>query len=44
MEHESSRVGEIDHALTEVQRQVDLLLNITPTNSNEAWLDFERSG
>ena len=43
-EQEFSRVGEIDHALTEVQRQVDFLLNITPTNSNEAWLDFERSG
>jgi uncharacterized protein (TIGR02421 family) len=43
-EQEFSRVGEIDRALTEVQRQVDFLLNITPTNSNEAWLDFERSG
>jgi uncharacterized protein (TIGR02421 family) len=39
-----SHVEEIDRALTEIQRQIDFLLNITPTNSNEAWLDFEKSG
>lgn len=35
---------EIDHALTEMEREIDLLLNITPLNAAEAWVDFERSG
>ena len=35
---------EIDHALTEIEREIDLLLNITPVNAAEAWVDFERGG
>jgi uncharacterized protein (TIGR02421 family) len=35
---------EVDRALTELERQVDLLLNLTPVNALEAWSDFERSG
>src|SRR6187549_504667 len=34
---------EIDARLTEIERSVDLLLNITPVNAAEAWADFERS-
>lgn len=34
----------IDHALTEIEREIDLLLNITPVNAAEAWVDFERGG
>ena len=34
----------IDHALTEIERGIDLLLNITPVNAAEAWVDFERGG
>jgi len=37
-------VVDIDHALTEIERELDLLLNITPVNAAEAWADFERSG
>ncbi|MBB4740326.1 uncharacterized protein (TIGR02421 family) [Actinoplanes octamycinicus] len=33
----------IDARLTELERQVDLLLNLTPVNAAEAWADFERS-
>ena len=33
----------IDARLTEIERSVDLLLNITPVNAAEAWADFERS-
>lgn len=33
----------IDARLTEIERTVDLLLNLTPVNSAEAWADFERS-
>jgi len=33
---------EIDERLTELERSVDLLLNITPVNAAEAWADFER--
>ncbi|TDD16368.1 DUF1704 domain-containing protein [Kribbella turkmenica] len=33
---------EIDARLTEIERGVDLLLNLTPTNAAEAWADFER--
>ena len=41
---ELSRALEIDHALTEMEREINLLLNITPVNAAEAWVDFERSG
>ncbi len=34
---------EIDAGLTEIERRVDLLLNVTPVNAAEAWTDFERS-
>lgn len=44
----SSRLSQIeldiDHALTEIERELNLLLNITPVNAAEAWADFERSG
>ena len=33
----------VDAALTEIERSVDLLLNLTPVNATEAWTDFERS-
>ena len=33
----------IDARLTELERELDLLLNVTPVNGAEAWLDFERS-
>jgi uncharacterized protein (TIGR02421 family) len=33
----------IDSRLTEIERRVDLLLNLTPVNAAEAWTDFERS-
>jgi uncharacterized protein (TIGR02421 family) len=35
---------EIDRAMTAIEKEIDLLLSITPVNSDEAWLDFERSG
>ena len=41
---ELSGALEIDHALTELEREIDLLLNITPVNTADAWTDFERSG
>ncbi len=34
---------DIDASLTEIERGVDLLLNVTPVNATEAWADFERS-
>jgi uncharacterized protein (TIGR02421 family) len=34
---------EIDASLTEIERSVNLLLNVTPVNSAEAWADFARS-
>ena len=34
---------DIDAALTEIERGVNLLLNVTPVNAAEAWTDFERS-
>jgi uncharacterized protein (TIGR02421 family) len=37
-------VAEIDSALTQIERELDLLLNITPVNAAEAWIDFERGG
>ena len=33
----------IDARLTEIERRVNLLLNVTPVNAAEAWADFERS-
>ncbi len=33
----------VDARLTEIERSVDLLLNVTPVNAAEAWADFERS-
>ena len=35
---------EIDHALAEIERELEVLLNLTPVNAAEAWADFERSG
>jgi uncharacterized protein (TIGR02421 family) len=34
---------EADSRLTELERRVSFLLNLTPVNSAEAWADFERS-
>jgi uncharacterized protein (TIGR02421 family) len=34
----------IDRALTDIDRRIGLLVNITPVNATEAWSDFERSG
>ncbi|HZA41073.1 MAG TPA: tyrosine/phenylalanine carboxypeptidase domain-containing protein [Actinomycetota bacterium] len=34
----------IDHALTEIERQIEFLLAVTPANAAEAWADFERNG
>ena len=35
---------EIDRSLTELERTIDPLLNVTPVNASEAWADFQRSG
>ncbi|HEX6055152.1 MAG TPA: tyrosine/phenylalanine carboxypeptidase domain-containing protein [Intrasporangium sp.] len=34
---------QVDARLTEIERSVNLLLNVTPVNAAEAWTDFERS-
>ena len=34
---------DIDARLTEIERGLNLLLNLTPVNAAEAWADFERS-
>jgi uncharacterized protein (TIGR02421 family) len=34
---------EVDARLADVERRVNLLLNMTPVNAAEAWADFERS-
>lgn len=34
---------DIDARLTEIERRVNLLVNLTPMNAAEAWADFERS-
>jgi uncharacterized protein (TIGR02421 family) len=34
---------DIDASLTEIERDLNLLLNVTPVNAAEAWGDFERS-
>ena len=33
---------DVDARLTELERSVNLLLNVTPVNAAEAWADFER--
>ena len=33
-----------DARLADIARELNLLLNVTPTNGTEAWTDFERSG
>ncbi len=33
---------DIDASLTEIERSVNLLLNVTPVNATEAWADFQR--
>jgi uncharacterized protein (TIGR02421 family) len=37
-------VRTVDHELAAIERDVGLLLNLTPVNAAEAWLDFERGG
>lgn len=37
-------VSEVDRELASIERDLDLLLNITPINAADAWEDFERSG
>lgn len=44
LEQDLAPVTEIDGALAEIERELELLLNITPVNAAEAWLDFERGG
>ena len=34
---------DVDARLTEIERGVNMLLNITPVNAAQAWADFERS-
>jgi uncharacterized protein (TIGR02421 family) len=34
---------DIDAGLTEIERSVNLLLNVTPVNATEAWADFQRN-
>jgi hypothetical protein len=34
----------VDARLTALERELNLLLNVTPTNGAKAWADFERSG
>ena len=34
---------DVDARLTEIERSLNLLLNLTPVNAAEAWVDFERS-
>ena len=33
---------DVDARLTEIEREVNLLLNMTPVNAAQAWVDFER--
>lgn len=37
-------VEPIDRALTEIEREIRFLLNVTAVNAEEAWADFERGG
>ena len=41
--HDLSSALDIDARLTEIERSLNLLLNVTPVNAAEAWADFERS-
>ncbi|MCV7360717.1 flavohemoglobin expression-modulating QEGLA motif protein [Mycolicibacterium neworleansense] len=34
----------VDERLTEIERELNFLLNVTPVNGAEAWRDFARSG
>ena len=34
---------DVDARPTGIEREFDLLLNVTPVNAAEAWADFERS-
>ncbi len=34
---------DVDARLTEIERSLNLLLNVTPVNAAQAWEDFERS-
>jgi uncharacterized protein (TIGR02421 family) len=34
---------DVDARLTDIERSLNLLLNVTPVNAAEAWADFERS-
>ena len=46
MTHSTPILGpalDIDARLTEIERGLNLLLNVTPVNAEEAWGDFERS-
>ena len=46
MTSQSEELGpalEVDARLTEIERSLNLLINVTPVNSAEAWADFERS-
>src|SRR5687767_11644164 len=35
---------EIGRDLTEIERELEFLLNLTPVNTADAWVDFERGG
>jgi hypothetical protein len=37
------RLLDVDARLTEIERGLNLLLNVTQVNAAEAWADFERS-
>ena len=41
--HDLAPALQIDARLTDIERSLNLLLNITPVNAAEAWADFERS-
>ena len=41
--HDLSSALDIDASLTEIERNLNLLLNVTPVNAAEAWADFKRS-
>ena len=42
METKLAPALEIDASLADIERSLDLLLNVTPVNAAEAWADFER--
>jgi uncharacterized protein (TIGR02421 family) len=43
-ELEPTMAAEVDRALADIEREIDLLLTVTPLNADEAWTDFEKSG